>query len=85
MGLGSNKIELSSNNIEIGSDKIKIGSNKIDLGSDKEEYGKTKLKHDSGGFEQNGRDATSYKIYMSSKKISHRILKQRTMKKTNSR
>ena len=71
MGLGSNKIELGSENILLNSDMI--------------EYGNTKIEHGSGRFEQNRRDATSYRIYMGSNKITHRILKQRTMKKTNSR
>ena len=55
-----------------------LGSNKIELGSDKIEIG-------SGRFVQNRRDATKYRIYIGSNKITHRMLKQKTMKKTNSR
>ena len=78
MGLGSNKIELGSDKIELGIDKIELDSDKIELGIDKLELG-------SGRFEQNRRDATSYKIYIGSNKMTHRMLKQKTMKKTNSR
>ena len=78
MGLGSNKLEP-------GSDNIELGSNKIELSSDMIEYGNTKMKCDSGRYQQYRRDATSYRIYMGSNKITHRMLKQRTMKKTNSR
>ena len=85
MGLGSNKIELGSDKIELGIDKIELDSDKIELGIDKLELGTDKLELGSGRFEQNRRDATSYKIYMGSNKMTHRMLKQKTMKKTNSR
>ena len=72
MGLDSNKIELGSDKIELGSDKLEHENTKIELGS--------------GRFKQNRRDATSYRIYyIDRNKITHRMLKQKTMKKTNSR
>ena len=62
-----------------------LGSNKIELGSDKIEIGSDKIEIGSGRFVQNRRDATKYRIYIGSNKITHRIIKQKTMKKTNSR
>ena len=71
-GLGSIR-GFGSNRISVCCNRTDLQKGRIDLGSNRRYLG------------SNGKEHTGYRIYSGSNKVTHRILKQRAVKKTNSR